>query len=354
MEKIKTKKATFKNAKHPELWQRVISLSASAMFLAVLFFVQAGDASAQPPREVSVEVGKRTTIGLRRAVNPTGVSVTTEPTNIARGWLDTNQNRFVIEGLNEGTTRLTFSGTYRAIYVGRELVERAVPFTEIINVRVLPGNRPADTRTIPISVSVGATRVYARHVLMGVDFRNMNEQGVRWRNFRVEQGDQDIAVAADNADQLRVSINGRKNGRTRITLHGERMNNRVWQRVERVLDVRVGTGSAVTPRDINPAAEDISWDTWASTLGGSDGQQYRFRCPPNPGKRTNRAVYGTDIYDPFSGICLAAVHAGKIKFESGGLVTVELRPGREYYLGNERNGVRSQDAGARRQSFIFL
>lgn len=333
---------------------KTVYLSPSAMLLALSFMIHAGNANAQPPRESTVEVGKRTTISLRRAVNPSTVSVTSEPNNIARGWLDTNQNRFVIEGLAEGTTRMTFAGTYRAIYVGRELVERAVPFSEVVTVRVLPGTRPTDSRTIPISVSVGANRVYARHVLMGVDFRNSNEQGVRWRNFRVEQGDQDIAEAADNSDQMRVTITGRKNGRTRIILHGERMNNRVWQKVERVLDVRVGTGSPATPRDSGRAVEEISWDTVAFVLPTKVGERYRFRCPPNPDRRFGRIVYGTDAYSTHSGVCLAAVHAGKIRFEAGGLITIEFRPERDYFPGNERNGVRSHNLSVRTKSFVFL
>lgn len=52
-------------------------------------------------------------------------------------------------------------------------------------------------------------------------------------------------------------------------------------------------------------------------------------------------LYGTDVYTDDSGICAAAVHAGKITFESGGTVTIETVAGQQEYKGSTRNGVTS-------------
>ena len=63
-------------------------------------------------------------------------------------------------------------------------------------------------------------------------------------------------------------------------------------------------------------------------------------------------LWGTDVYTGDSSICTAAVHAGVITLDRGGLVTVELRPGQSAYKGTTRNGVTSTEYGAYTHSFL--
>jgi hypothetical protein len=64
-------------------------------------------------------------------------------------------------------------------------------------------------------------------------------------------------------------------------------------------------------------------------------------------------VWGTDTYTADSSICTAALHAGKITRDRGGIVTIELRPGEAVYTGSLRNGVQSTDYGAYGRSYVF-
>jgi hypothetical protein len=79
------------------------------------------------------------------------------------------------------------------------------------------------------------------------------------------------------------------------------------------------------------------------------GKTYKFKCPSG-GKGSS--VWGTDIYTLDSSICNAAVHAGKLASDSGGSVTIEMRPGESAYKGSERNGIKSNDYGQYGSSFL--
>jgi hypothetical protein len=94
----------------------------------------------------------------------------------------------------------------------------------------------------------------------------------------------------------------------------------------------------------------IAWTTAASGFKNDVGQIYRFECPAGG---TSSAVWGSDIYTADSSICTAAVHAGKIGFEDGGIVTIEYRPGRQIYGSTARNGVTSNTFGEYPKSFVF-
>ena len=89
-------------------------------------------------------------------------------------------------------------------------------------------------------------------------------------------------------------------------------------------------------------------DTSAAMVNFEAGKTYKFKCPPG-GKESS--VWGTDIYTVDSSICNAAVHAGKLTSESGGSVTIELRPGESSYKGSTRNGIKTNDYGKYGQSF---
>ena len=93
----------------------------------------------------------------------------------------------------------------------------------------------------------------------------------------------------------------------------------------------------------------VLWNTSAGILSAETGKTYKFKCPPG-GKESS--VWGTDIYTADSSICNAAVHAGKLTMESGGSVTIELRPGESSYKGSTRNGIKTNDYGAYGRSFV--
>ena len=93
----------------------------------------------------------------------------------------------------------------------------------------------------------------------------------------------------------------------------------------------------------------VLWNTTALMVGSEIGKTYKFKCPSG-GKESS--VWGTDIYTLDSSICNAAVHAGKLTSESGGPVTIELRPGESSYKGTTRNGIKTSDYGAYGSSFV--
>jgi len=93
----------------------------------------------------------------------------------------------------------------------------------------------------------------------------------------------------------------------------------------------------------------VLWNTSASMVSFEAGKTYKFKCPSG-GKES--AVWGTDIYTLDSSICNAAVHAGKFALESGGPVTIELRPGESAYKGSTRNGIETNDYAAYGSSFV--
>lgn len=93
----------------------------------------------------------------------------------------------------------------------------------------------------------------------------------------------------------------------------------------------------------------IGWETSATGFKNDDGRTYKFQCPPNG---TENAVWGSDIYAEISSICTAAVHAGLFTLESGGIVTVEFRPGRLTYGSTVRNGIKSRVLGEYPKSFV--
>jgi len=93
----------------------------------------------------------------------------------------------------------------------------------------------------------------------------------------------------------------------------------------------------------------VLWNTSATMVGGGNGKTYKFKCPSNG---TEGTVWGTNVYTIDSSICNAAAHAGKFTRESGGSVTIELRPGESAYKGTTRNGIKTNDYGAHGRSFV--
>lgn len=91
-----------------------------------------------------------------------------------------------------------------------------------------------------------------------------------------------------------------------------------------------------------PAVHEVDWRTSPLDLNlrGLNGERFRFRCPP--GKAVSGQVIGSGPYTDGSSICAAAVHAGAIGAASGGLVTIEMRPGEARYRATLMHYVQSE------------
>lgn len=102
--------------------------------------------------------------------------------------------------------------------------------------------------------------------------------------------------------------------------------------------------------DLN-AANEIAWTHNASAHASDTGKTYTFTCPANGA--LNTPVYGSDTYTTDSAICVAAVHAGKIKPDAGGKVTIKIQPGQPKYEATTRHGVQTNGWGAYDSSYVF-
>ena len=110
-----------------------------------------------------------------------------------------------------------------------------------------------------------------------------------------------------------------------------------------------------SPATTNTAGgqKEINWFTNAENLRGRNGERFTFLCPANGS--LNGYLYGTDTYSDSSSICKAAVHAGHIKLQTGGVVTIEIRQNAVAYPATTRNGVLSStySYGTGKGSFVF-
>lgn len=101
--------------------------------------------------------------------------------------------------------------------------------------------------------------------------------------------------------------------------------------------------AAASPQVPSPTIQDVDWRTSPLDLNlrGLNGERFRFRCPP--GKAAPGQVVGSGPYTDGSSICGAAVHSGVIRAATGGLVTIEVRPGEPHYHGSLSHFVQSED-----------
>ena len=110
---------------------------------------------------------------------------------------------------------------------------------------------------------------------------------------------------------------------------------------------------AATPlptTDEHPAAG-WGWHVSPRDRRSAVGQLFEYVCPPDGGLSD---IWGTDVYTDDSSICTAAVHVGLILRETGGRVTILIRPGLDHYRGSIRNGIVSTDYGPWAGSFVFV
>lgn len=90
-----------------------------------------------------------------------------------------------------------------------------------------------------------------------------------------------------------------------------------------------------------PALQEIDWRSSPLDLNlrGLNGERFRFHCPA--GKVAPGQVIGAVPYTDGSSICAAAVHAGALRASTGGVVTIEIRPGRASYAGSLSHFIQS-------------
>jgi hypothetical protein len=93
----------------------------------------------------------------------------------------------------------------------------------------------------------------------------------------------------------------------------------------------------------------ISWTTVWNQIPADFFDAVTLECPP--GGRLGGPVWGTDTYTMGSTICVAAVHAGVITAEKGGVVSVARAPGLREYPGTARFGVTSASYGTYPDAF---
>jgi hypothetical protein len=79
-------------------------------------------------------------------------------------------------------------------------------------------------------------------------------------------------------------------------------------------------------------ARTVTWQTRQNELGGGA----TVRCPAGG---TPSVVCGSGSYTTDSSVCTAAVHAGRISFAAGGVVTTRLAGTASGYVGSTNNGV---------------
>jgi hypothetical protein len=89
----------------------------------------------------------------------------------------------------------------------------------------------------------------------------------------------------------------------------------------------------------------------ATQLQGDPGATFQVACPP--GCEQTGGLWGTDVYTADSGICRAGIHAGAIT-SGGGVVVVQIHPGRPAYRGSARYNVTSSDYGHYGRSYAII
>lgn len=94
----------------------------------------------------------------------------------------------------------------------------------------------------------------------------------------------------------------------------------------------------------------ISCAQTARDMYAGNAQRMELLCPSDCERQP---VWGTGYFTDDSSICGAAIHAGIIHKDSGGLIDLYFRPGLDAYKGSVENGVRAKDWGAWPRSFVL-
>ena len=108
-------------------------------------------------------------------------------------------------------------------------------------------------------------------------------------------------------------------------------------------------GATVGPG--HPVSVRASWEANAQDYRGRIGVLVDYDCLPGG---VPQRVWGTDTYTDDSSVCTAAVHAGEITLEAGGLVWIRIAPGQLTYDASERNGILTESYLAWDGSFTVV
>ena len=97
-------------------------------------------------------------------------------------------------------------------------------------------------------------------------------------------------------------------------------------RVARTCPCRTAGGGAAPGRlgQGRAAVAGVDWGDTAVATRNQAGPRFVYVCPA-AGRKDQ--VWGTDVYADASSVCSAALHAGAIVYENGGIVTIERLPG---------------------------
>lgn len=102
---------------------------------------------------------------------------------------------------------------------------------------------------------------------------------------------------------------------------------------------------------------EIGWSSRLTSMGldkaKNIGKTYDFYCQPVPEDLIHAPIWGTNVYTANSGICSTAIHSGMIA-ESGGVITIEILEGQEFYSGSKKNNVQSEDHIGTNLSYTFV
>jgi hypothetical protein len=110
-----------------------------------------------------------------------------------------------------------------------------------------------------------------------------------------------------------------------------------------------GAGSSGGQAGSGGGGSSVDWYSSATEHRGQDGIRFDYDCPAgSPG-----SIWGTDLYTDDSSVCTAAVHVGLITADTGGRVTIEIRPGASAYTGSLRFGVESREYESWMGSYAF-
>jgi len=126
-----------------------------------------------------------------------------------------------------------------------------------------------------------------------------------------------------------------------------RASRRCWPRIPGLVCLLLApiAAAALASAPLGPApmVHEVDWRTSPLDLNlrGLNGERFRFHCPP--GKPAPGQIVGSGPYTDGSSICAAAAHAGVIRAASGGLVTIEVRPGQRHYVGSVSHYLQSEE-----------
>lgn len=100
-----------------------------------------------------------------------------------------------------------------------------------------------------------------------------------------------------------------------------------------------------------PGVEAITWSASATRFRATPGVRQQVWCPPGG---SAGSVWGRGPFTDDSSVCTAAVFAGRITLERGGVVRLVTSPGLPAYQGGASNGITTRDFAAFPGSFNIV